>query len=234
MKIVLEDVSKNYKDVPALQGIHLEINSGEIFGLLGANGAGKSTTINLLLGMEAPNKGNVTVGGLDPFLHRSEVNRQTGYIPENVHLYPYLSGLENLDYFNRMAGIKMKNDEMEQTLLACGLDSVHFRKRTGSYSKGMRQKIAIAIAMAKNAKLYLLDEPASGLDPLASNELSELLKKLSEAGSTIVMASHDIFRVKETCHKIGILKKGELLAVIDSAAISPNDLERLYLNYMKN
>jgi ABC-2 type transport system ATP-binding protein len=88
--------------------------------------------------------------------------------------------------------------------------------------------------MAKNAKLYLLDEPASGLDPLASNELSELLKKLSEAGSTIVMASHDIFRVKETCHKIGILKKGELLAVIDSAAISPNDLERLYLNYMKN
>ena len=129
-----------------------------------------------------------------------------GYIPENVNLYPYLTGVENLDYFSKLAGLKFTLEELARFLLECGLEEEAFNKSISEYSKGMRQKVGIAIAYAKNAKIYLLDEPASGLDPLSSNELSILLKKMSERGATILMASHDIFRVRETCHKIGILK----------------------------
>ena len=123
-----------------------------------------------------------------------------GYIPENVNLYPYLSGLENLDYFCKLANLKYSKNELASFLRECGLNDNFHKKVTSSYSKGMRQKVGIAIAYAKKAKVYLLDEPASGLDPLSSNELSELLKKLASNGSSILMASHDIFRVRETCN----------------------------------
>ena len=109
-----------------------------------------------------------------------------------------------------------------------------FNKPISEYSKGMRQKVGIAISYAKNAKIYLLDEPASGLDPLSSNELTLLLKKMSSNGSTILMASHDIFRVRETCHKIGILKNGKLVKEMLSSEVSSSELESIYLNYMNS
>ena len=109
-----------------------------------------------------------------------------------------------------------------------------FNNKVSTYSKGMRQKVGIAIAYAKKTKVYLLDEPASGLDPLASNELSILLKKLVAEGATILMASHDIFRVREVCDRIGILKKGNLVKEIRSRDVSANELENLYIEYMKN
>ena len=157
-----------------------------------------------------------------------------GYIPENVNLYPYLTGVENLDYFSKLAGFKFSLEELARFLLECGLEEEAFNKSISEYSKGMRQKVGIAIAYAKNAKIYLLDEPASGLDPLSSNELSILLKKMSERGATILMASHDIFRVRETCHKIGILKNGSLVKEMFSKDVSSRELESLYLDYMKN
>ena len=107
-------------------------------------------------------------------------------------------------------------------------------KKVSDYSKGMRQKVGIAIAYAKKAKVYLLDEPASGLDPLASNELSELLKKLASEGATILMASHDIFRVREVCNRIGILKKGILVKELRSEEVTTNELEKLYLQFIQN
>ena len=125
-------------------------------------------------------------------------------------------------------------EELARFLLECGLEEEAFNKSISEYSKGMRQKVGIAIAYAKNAKIYLLDEPASGLDPLSSNELSILLKKMSERGATILMASHDIFRVRETCHKIGILKNGSLVKEMFSKDVSSRELESLYLDYMKN
>ena len=151
-----------------------------------------------------------------------------------MNLYPYLSGLENLDYFCRLAGLRYTIDELSNYLNECGLQQQAHKQQTAKYSKGMRQKVGIAIAYAKNAKVYLLDEPASGLDPLASNELSELLKKLAANGAAILMASHDIFRVRETCHRIGILKQGKLVKEIDSSAVSSNELESIYLNFMKS
>ena len=230
--IQLKNVDKKFKDKMALDNLSLEVKSGEIYGLLGANGAGKSTTLNLLLGFLTADRGEINMVDIND----SSIIQQDriGYIPENVNLYPYLTGVENLDYFSKLAGLKFTLEELARFLLECGLEEEAFNKSISEYSKGMRQKVGIAIAYAKNAKIYLLDEPASGLDPLSSNELSILLKKMSERGATILMASHDIFRVRETCHKIGILKNGSLVKEMFSKDVSSRELESLYLDYMKN
>ena len=230
--IKLNDISKSFKNKKALDKLSLEVSSGEIYGLLGANGAGKSTTLNLLLGFLRPDSGSIEI--IDSTNNKTITNNEIGYIPENVNLYPYLSGLENLDYFCRIAGIKFNSSELKSLLNECGLEQEAFNKPTSDYSKGMRQKVGIAIALAKNAKIYLLDEPASGLDPMASNELSEILKKLSSKGSTILMASHDLFRVRETCDKIGILKQGSLIKEMFSKDVTSNELENIYLSFMQS
>lgn len=232
--IQIHQVNKSFKGSPAVQNLTLSIKEGEILGLLGANGAGKSTTINMLLGFLAPDSGTVKIQEKDTFKQAQEVRKLIGYIPENVNLYSYLSGIENLDYFCQLAGLKYSKTELQNFLSTCGLQTDAHHKKVADYSKGMRQKVGIAIAYAKKAKVYLLDEPASGLDPLASNELSELLKKLADEGATILMASHDIFRVREVCHRIGILKKGTLVKELKSEDVSANELEKLYLEFMKN
>ena len=230
--IKLNDISKSFKNKKALDNLSLEVSSGEIYGLLGANGAGKSTTLNLLLGFLSPDSGSIEI--IDSTNNKTITNNEIGFIPENVNLYPYLSGLENLDYFNRIAGIKFNSSELKSLLNECGLEEDAYNKPTSDYSKGMRQKVGIAIALAKNAKIYLLDEPASGLDPMASNELSEILKKLSSKGATILMASHDLFRVRETCDKIGILKQGSLIKEMFSKDVTSNELENIYLSFMQS
>ncbi|NRB50256.1 MAG: ABC transporter ATP-binding protein [Saprospiraceae bacterium] len=232
--IQIQNASKSFKDTTAVKDLNLEVGKGEIVGLLGANGAGKSTTINMLLGFISPDSGTVTIDQLDTTKKAAEIRKRIGYIPENVNLYPYLSGLENLDYFCRLAGLKYKKHELQEVLNTCGLQPEAHQQKVSGYSKGMRQKVGIAIAYAKKAAVYLLDEPASGLDPLASNELSDLLKKLAAEGATILMASHDIFRVREVCHRIGILKNGTLVKELRSEEVSANELESLYLEYMKN
>ncbi|MCA1763675.1 MAG: ABC transporter ATP-binding protein [Flavobacteriales bacterium] len=232
--IDIQNANKSFKDTPALQSLNLHVGAGEILGLLGANGAGKSTTINMLLGFLAPDSGSVKINEKDTFKQAREVRQLIGYIPENVNLYPYLSGMENLDYFCRLAGLKYSKAELQEFLSTCGLQSDAHLKKVSDYSKGMRQKVGIAIAYAKKAKVYLLDEPASGLDPLASNDLSVLLKKLANEGAAILMASHDIFRVREVCHRIGILNQGALVKELRSEEVSANELEQLYLKYMTN
>ena len=232
--IHLDQVSKSFKGKSAVRNLRLQIQKGEILGLLGANGAGKSTTINVLLGFLSPDSGSVSIDELDVTSETSKVRKLIGYIPENVNLYPYLSGLENLDYFCRLAGLHYSAEELQDYLERCGLQHEAHHQKVASYSKGMRQKVGIAIAYAKKAKVYLLDEPASGLDPLASNELSVLLKKLASEGAAILMASHDIFRVREVCHRIGILKQGELVRELKSDEVSATELEQLYLTYMQN
>ena len=232
--IEIKHISKSFKGNPAVQKLNLTINKGEILGLLGANGAGKSTTINMLLGFINPDSGTISIDEMDTVKKTNEVRKLIGYIPENVNLYPYLTGLENLDYFCRLAGLSYSKNDLLDILSKCGLQTEAHHKKVSGYSKGMRQKVGIAIAYAKKAKVYLLDEPASGLDPLASNELSELLRTLADEGATILMASHDIFRVREVCHRIGILKKGTLVKELQSKEVTANELEHLYLEFMKN
>ncbi len=232
--IAIKEVSKSFKDHVAVRDLTLEIKKGEILGLLGANGAGKSTTINMILGFTKPDSGTITVNNINAITQSKNARQEIGYIPENVNLYPYLSGLENLDYFCKLAGIKYSTSELGDYLSRCGLQTEAHHKRVSSYSKGMRQKVGIAIAYAKKATVLLLDEPASGLDPLASNELSVLLKEMASNGTSILMASHDIFRVREVCDRIGILKNGVLVKELKSDAVSAGELETLYIQYMQN
>ena len=230
--IELKNICKSFHGNVVLNNLSLEVKSGEIYGLLGANGAGKSTTLNMLLGFLEQDSGLINmVDNKDNSVIRKDM---IGYIPENVNLYPYLTGVENLDYFSKIAGLKFNLEQLYGFLLECGLHEKDFNKSISEYSKGMRQKVGIAISYAKNPKIYLLDEPASGLDPLSSNELSVLLRKMSKKGATILMASHDIFRVRETCHKIGILKQGSLVKEMFSKDVSSTELESLYLDYMKS
>ena len=232
--ISIQNIIKSFKNLKAVDNLSLEIKEGEIYGLLGSNGAGKSTTLNILLGFLTPDSGTALINGVDTTDNSDEARKQIGYIPENVSLYPYLTGVENLDYFCKLNDKNHRPEKLEEFLDKCGLDSEFHNMRTETYSKGMRQKVGIAIALAKEASVYLLDEPASGLDPLASNELSALLRKLASNGAGILMASHDIFRIRETCNRIGIIKNGELLKEMDTSDVSTNELENIYIEYMQN
>ena len=232
--ISVKNITKTFKDFEALKNLSIEVAQGEIYGLLGSNGAGKSTTINILLGFLNPNSGEAFINGINAVSEKLKTRKSIGYIPENVNLYPYLTGIENLDYFCKLAGKNYNRKKLKEVLLECGLDLISIDKKLDTYSKGMRQKVGIAIALAKEANVYLLDEPASGLDPLASTELSSILKKLSKSGAAILMASHDIFRIRETCDRIGILKNGELVKEIDTANVSTKELENIYIEYMKD
>ena len=232
--IEINRATKSYKGNTALRNLNLKVQTGEILGLLGANGAGKSTTINMLLGFFPSDSGQVSIDNMDCYTQSKDVRKRIGYIPENVNLYPYLSGLENLDYFCKLAGLDYAKTELQETLTTCGLQADAIDRKVSAYSKGMRQKVGIAIAYAKKADVYLLDEPASGLDPMASNELSVILKTLAAKGAAVLMASHDIFRVREVCDRIGILKQGELVKELFSKDVSASELELLYLDFMKN
>ena len=232
--ISIQNIIKSFKNLKAVDNLSLEIKEGEIYGLLGSNGAGKSTTLNILLGFLTPDSGTALINGVDTTDNSDEARKQIGYIPENVSLYPYLTGVENLDYFCKLNDKNHSPEKLEEFLDKCGLDSEFHNLRTETYSKGMRQKVGIAIALAKEASVYLLDEPASGLDPLASNELSALLRKLASNGAGILMASHDIFRIRETCNRIGIIKNGELLKEMETSDVSTNELENIYIEYMQN
>ena len=231
--ISLKNITKSFGGFEAVKNLSIEVNDGEIYGLLGSNGAGKSTTINILLGFLEPDEGQAFIDDVDVTANEDSARKKIGYISENVNLYHYLTGIENLNYFCKIAGEDYNDEALSKILNDCGLDSDAINKKVGSYSKGMRQKVGIAVAFAKKAKVLLLDEPASGLDPLASTELSSTLKSLAKKGTTVLMASHDIFRVRETCDRIGILKNGSLIDQMDTSKVTTNELEKIYIDYMR-
>nr|WP_092674861.1 ABC transporter ATP-binding protein [Hymenobacter arizonensis] len=226
------ELRKEYPGRLALRGLNLQIAPGEVFCLLGQNGAGKSTTINLFLGFVAPTSGAAFVNGVEVAAQPLKIKEYLAYIPEQVMLYPHLTGLENLSLFSSLAGFQYKEPELQAYLARAGLSTEAARRRVGTYSKGMRQKVGIAIAVAKHAKVLLLDEPTSGLDPKASNEFSELLRQLSAEGTAVLMATHDIFRAKEVGTRVGIMREGKLVDVRPTAALNAHELEQLYLTYM--
>jgi len=226
-------LTKQYGSDTALRDLNLTIERGEVFCLLGANGAGKTTTINLFLNFIAPTSGTARIAGLDVTTNPLETKKHLAYIPEQVMLYRNLSGLENLEYFSALAGHDgYGREDLLRFLDEVGLAREAADKRVSTYSKGMRQKVGIAIALAKKAGALLLDEPTSGLDPKASNEFSSLLQKLSGQGVAILMATHDLFRAKESGTRVGIMKHGSLVATMNTRDLGHADLERIYLEHM--
>jgi len=223
------DLTKTYQQQTALNKLNLTIEKGEVFCLLGQNGAGKTTTINLFLGFVEPTSGRALINGIEVKANDAATKKFIAYIPEVVMLYSNLSSIENLDFFSRLAGFKYSRQELEKYLDQAGLQPEAFSKRLGSYSKGMRQKVGIAIAVAKNADVIFMDEPTSGLDPKATNEFTEIVTGLGKQGKAIFMATHDIFNAVNVGTRIGIMRQGELVHTRSSADINATDLQKLYL-----
>ncbi len=226
------DLSKSYGPAKALDRLNLEVGPGEIFCLLGANGAGKTTTIHLFLNFIQPNSGKALIDGQDVSGQSLAIKRKLAYLPEQVGFYENLSGLENVAFFCELAGTKRSVEEYLDLAVQAGLSSEDARKPVRAYSKGMRQKIGIAIALARQVDALLLDEPTSGLDPKASNEFCEKLVFLRDQGVATLMATHDIFRAREISNRVGIMKRGRLMTTVDPSSISAQDLESIYLEHM--
>lgn len=223
------NLHKKYNDFTALKSLNLEIQEGEIFALLGQNGAGKSTTINILLGLIKASSGDAFINNISVNDHPEKIKKHLAYLPETVLLYPNLTGIENLDFFSKIAGFHYSRNELSVLLKRTGLQEIAHEKPLGGYSKGMRQKVGIAIALAKDAKVLLLDEPTSGLDPIATAEFTEIIRRLGNEGRTILMATHDIFNAVSVATNIGIMKQGELVQNLPSKAFSAEELQELYL-----
>jgi len=227
------DLSKSFGDHHALSTLNLQVRPGEIFCLLGPNGAGKTTTLSLFLGFVTPSSGTAHIDGIVVHEQPDVARRRLAFVPENVMLYGELTGVENLAFFHEIASGKPPSRETVISWLAtAGLQHEAMDRRVETYSKGMRQKVGLAIARAKGAKALVLDEPTSGLDPEASNELSSSLEQLKSDGVAILMATHDIFRAHAVGTHIGILRAGRLVSVLRPDDIKAGDLERLYLTHM--
>lgn len=214
----------------ALESLDLTIRPGEIFCMLGPNGAGKTTTVRLFLNFTAPTSGTAAVGGVDATADPLAARRQMAYVPENVMLYGRLTGVENLAYFTALAtGAKLADAEAKALLADAGLPAEAAARPVAGYSKGMRQKVGIAVATAKGARALLLDEPTSGLDPLAANEFARRIAALAERGMAVLMVTHDLFLAGRCGTRVGIMQKGRLVTTLETAGIDHTDLERAYL-----
>ncbi|WP_438481416.1 ABC transporter ATP-binding protein [Oleiharenicola lentus] len=231
--LIAQKLHKRYGEHTALHSLDLTVPAGELYALLGPNGAGKTTTINCFLGFLTPDGGQASIDGLNVVEHPLETKRRLAYIPEQVNLYGHFTGVENLAYFAELGGHRYDDAQLRAFLVEAGLQADAHDRRVSGYSKGMRQKVGIAIALAKQAKALLLDEPTSGLDPSASHEFSQLLHKLRERGVAILMATHDLFRAKEDATRVGIMRHGQLVRELSAAEISHTDLEKLYLETMR-
>ncbi|MBX3254894.1 MAG: ABC transporter ATP-binding protein [Chitinophagaceae bacterium] len=224
-----QQLTKSYNGFNALSNLNLTVNKGEIFCLLGQNGAGKTTTINLFLGFTNATSGRAFIKDIEVEENSNATRKFIAYIPEVVQLYGNLTGIENLDFFSRLAGYKYSDKLLKGLLNKAGLQQEAHGQRLSTYSKGMRQKVGIAIALAKNADVILMDEPTSGLDPKATAEFTQICKDLAAESRTIFMATHDIFNAVNVGTRIGIMKRGSLVHTISTKDITANELQKLYL-----
>ncbi len=229
------DLTKRYEDgLLALDHLNLTVDDGELFCLLGANGAGKTTTINLFLDFIRPTDGKALVDGINVEADPLGAKGRLAYVSENVMLYGSFTARQNLEFFARLAGQAGRSRaDYHMILRRVGLPEKAFEQQVKRFSKGMRQKVGIAIAIVKGAPNVLLDEPTSGLDPKSAAELMALLRELRDEGRAIFMSTHDIFRAKEHADRVGIMMEGRLVMVRTRAELEEEDLERLYLEYME-
>ena len=229
------DLTKRYEDGNlALDHLNLEVKEGEIFCLLGANGAGKTTTINLFLNFIDPTDGTALINSIDVTKDPLEAKKYVSYVSENVMLYGNFTARQNLDFFAKLGGKKdLSKDEYHMYMRTVGLQEEAFEMRVKNFSKGMRQKLGITIAIIKDAPNILLDEPTSGLDPKAAAEFVKILIGLRDQGKTILMCTHDIFRAKALADRVGIMKEGRLVMLRTREEFLDEDLEKIYLDYMQ-
>lgn len=230
----MKDLKKVYEDgTVAVDGLSLEVTSGEVFVLLGANGAGKTSTIMLILGFTEPTAGAVTINGCDIQKDPLSAKKHVAYVSENVMLYGNFTARQNLDFFAKLSGRDdVTDDDLRCAFRRVGLADNAFTRRVAGFSKGMRQRLGIAIAILKNAGLIVLDEPTSGLDPKGGYEFLEIIRALRTEGKAILMSSHDIFRARQIADRVGIMRNGKLIHMLDKKQLEHEDLETIYLESM--
>lgn len=224
-------VKAGYANKTILHDLNLSVRPGEIYALLGSNGAGKTTTLSLFLGFLQPESGVVKVDGIDVSIDPTTARRRIAYIPENVALYEQLSARENLEYLLDLAGLKIKHSAIDAALIQAGLDQSAIPRRVGGYSKGMRQKVAIALALARQAPVLLLDEPNSGLDPRATEEFNRLLALLRQQQVAILMVTHDLLSAADVADRIGFVEAGRVIEEVSAAGAERFDVRGLHLRY---
>lgn len=233
--IKADDLSKRYEDgVLALDHLNLEVRPGEVYCLLGANGAGKTTTINLFLNFLPPTTGTCYINGIDVTKDPLEAKKYVSFVSENVMLYGNFTARQNLDFFAKLGGkTELSREDYFQVMRRVSLQEKAFEQRVKSFSKGMRQKLGISIAIIKDAPAILLDEPTSGLDPKAASEFLDILNELRDEGKAVLMSTHDIFRAKDVANRVGIMKEGRLVMERTREELQTEDLVKIYLDYMR-
>ncbi|MDF9747214.1 ABC transporter ATP-binding protein [Natrinema salsiterrestre] len=207
--ITVDNLTKSFGQTLALDDLSFQVEEGEVFGFLGPNGAGKSTTINIVLDFARPTAGEVTVLGMDAQQHSRDIRRRTGVLPEGVETYDRLTARQHLEF-----AIESKNatDEPEALLERVGLvDAID--KKAGGYSKGMSQRLMLAMALVGEPDLLILDEPSTGLDPNGAREMRDIVREENERGATVFFSSHIMEQVEAVCDRVGILRDGEMVAV---------------------
>ncbi len=214
--IGIRDLTKYYKgaEVPAIDHISLDIFKDEIFGLLGPNGAGKTTTISVLSGLFPPTKGEVTIDGLDIRSDHDRIKYIIGVVPQEVALYPTLTGLENLQFFGNMYGLKGKilKERIDEYLVRFGLEKFA-RKIVSNYSGGMKRRVNLIAGLLHKPKVLFLDEPTVGIDVQSRNVILEFLRELRETGTTIIYTSHYMEEAEKLCTRVAIIDSGKIIAI---------------------
>jgi ABC-2 type transport system ATP-binding protein len=242
--IETEGLTKKYGSQIAVNNLNLQIREGEVFGFLGPNGAGKTTTILMFLGLTEPSSGKARVIGFDPTRDPFRVKEKVGYLPENVGFYDDMDARQNLRFIARLNRIpdKVSAKKIDELLEEVGLFG-EARKKVGTYSKGMRQRLGIAEVLIKEPKLIFLDEPTIGLDPDGTNRMLDLIHSLSrEKNITIFLSSHLLDQVQRICDRVGIMIKGNLVAIGPIQELAEKTLgidkehytlEEIYMKYFK-
>jgi ABC-2 type transport system ATP-binding protein len=207
----VNNVKKRIKDKEIIKGISFDVYAGEIFGFLGPNGSGKTTTIRMLVDLIRPTEGTITICGFDVQKHHNEALQYVGCIVENPELYPYLTGWENLEHFARMLP-DVDDKRIQEVVAIVGMNQrIHDKVRT--YSLGMRQRLGIAQALLGRPKLLILDEPTNGLDPQGIKEMREFIRMLAEGGLSLFVSSHLLSEIQQLCDRVAIISHGQVIQV---------------------
>lgn len=231
-EIVIEarGLTKRYGRATAVEGLDLEVRAGEVFGLLGPNGSGKTTTILMLLGLTEPSAGTVRVLGHDPLREPLAVKREVGYLPDAVGFYDNLTARENLRYTAKLSGVP---DGEREARIANALARVRLSdvadRRVKTFSRGMRQRLGLAELVTKGCRIAILDEPTSGLDPQSTHELLELIGSFAEEGMTVLLSSHLLAMVQSVCDRVALFRKGQVGLVGTVPDIAAKVLGGMYL-----
>jgi ABC-2 type transport system ATP-binding protein len=213
--IGLRDVSKRYDGLTAVEDISFSVSAGEAFGLVGPNGAGKSTTLDVLIGLSRPTDGTAVVAGHDVTESPAAARGEMGVVPEDCGLYDRLTGTEHV---RLAARAKRVDTDTDRLLRRVGLDEDDWDRPAGTYSKGMAQRLRLAVALVGDPKALVLDEPLSGLDPDGIEEITSLIREISDDGAAVVFSSHDLPYVERVCDRVGVLNDGSFVGVEDISA----------------